>query len=115
MPLYSLLWSPQRAIEDVILVSRSVSLPAKSCATTRTMICNWGLLAMSEFAYPLKLKYRNPSRKLLTRQGIDPAGGTLTYNGGNYGTKKGGNSGSGKSKALTLRPRMRAYWGNVLR
>lgn len=70
---------------------------------------------MSEVAYPLKLKYRNPARRLLRRDGIDPPGGTLVFNGGKYAAKKGGNSGSGSSKVASLRPRMRAYWGNVLR
>lgn len=67
-----------------------------------------------EFAFPLKLKYRNPNRRLWRREGIDPPGGTWCFAGGTHSSKKGGNSGSGK-KPLTLRPRMRAYWGAVVR
>lgn len=70
---------------------------------------------MTEVAYPLKLKYRNPNRRLWRREGIDPPGGTLCFSGGTHSSKKGGNSGSGTAKVRSLLPRMRAYWGAVAR
>lgn len=63
---------------------------------------------------PLKAKYRQPGR-LMHRQ-WDPPSGTWTFACGTHASKKGGNSGGGKIHAAqTLRPRMRAYWGNVVR
>lgn len=67
-----------------------------------------------EVTIPLKLKYRNPNHRRLRREGVDPPGGTLVFNGGKYAAKKGGNSGT-SNKAKTLLPRMKKYWGNVLR
>lgn len=62
--------------------------------------------------WPLKLKYRRPG-KILHRQ-WDPPEGTRVYSAGRFTAKKGGNSGA-KTHVITVRPPMRAYWGNVAR
>ena len=64
-----------------------------------------------ETHYPLKAKYRLPSR-LLHRDKIDPPEGTLVYNAGRNHSKPSGNVGA-KGKVFTVRPRMKVYWGNV--
>lgn len=54
-----------------------------------------------------KEKYRNPNRRLLRRNGVDPPEGTWVYSGGKFKAKS-ANQGS-KSKVKTLAPRRRAY------
>lgn len=59
-----------------------------------------------------KVKYRRPGR-LLHREKIDPPEGTWVYNAGRFGSRPRTNP--ARKKGETLRPRMKAYWGNVLR
>ena len=61
--------------------------------------------------WPLKAKYRLPGR-LLHRQ-FDPSEGTWVWQAGGQPSKQRTNS--GKAKAVSIRPRMRAYWGSVSR
>lgn len=68
-----------------------------------------------EYQIPLKLKYRNPACRLLKREGIDPPGGTLVAMAGRF-TSKSANAGhKSKHSGQGTGPRMKAYWGNVLR
>lgn len=58
---------------------------------------------------PLRLKHRNPNCRLMRREGIDPPGGTLVFNGGKYKARS-SNAGSKDKAVRSLRPRQRA-WG----
>lgn len=60
----------------------------------------------SAFNIPLKLKHRNPDRRILHRPG-DPPEGTLVFKAGRFGSKT---QNAGKAvKGSTIRPRKRAY------
>lgn len=73
---------------------------------------------MVEVDRTLKEKYRSEIRKLLHRTGVDPPGGTWVCVIGlsSKRARTGGNSGDGKKKTdITVKGRMKAYWGSVSR
>jgi hypothetical protein len=61
-----------------------------------------------------KLKYRNPSRKLLKRSGIDPPEGTWVLSGKSLKSKT-ENAGKAAKAVQGTGHRRKAYLGNVLR
>jgi hypothetical protein len=69
-----------------------------------------GLCMMTLVSYliPLKLKHRNPNRRLLKRTGIDPAEGTWTFSGGKRGSKS-ANSGKAQKAKQGTGHRRRSY------
>ena len=58
---------------------------------------------------PLKLKHRNPNKKLQRRQGIDPPEGTWTFSGGKFKSKSIGQGTKGGRKTSGNGVRRRSY------
>jgi hypothetical protein len=63
---------------------------------------------MDFYLIPLKLKHRNPNRRLLRRNGIDPVFGTWTYQAGKRGSKT-NNAGKAQKAIQGTGHRRRSY------